>query len=591
MLDPEVIRITYDYPTSTATPMPIIFTYDKPEEVKMIKTDEDDVNTELVQGTDYTVDEDEDNCYLLGLDADGATVTVYRDTTVDQQRDFVEEGKYRIAEIEAAMDKITMQNQEQADGITRSIRTSLNTPTNFDAVLPSPNAGKAILFNDTGLGLTVSTINFNDTVAAAQAIATAAAASAAAALASQTAATASQSSASSSATAAAASAAAAALSAASTGLPALTGKSLNFLRVKADETGYEARTAVDVLNQLVNGNSIISVTDEIFVTSSSTYKKNILIKGGTLINCLFGTEYTKYYTATDIDINVETLLDTGASLQNGKDYSLFVVTNGTSLSLKVSLNNNYPNGYSSINSYKIGGFHTLCASVTSGNAPTLVDTSIWSTHPAIGYSAGDIIPNSIWCLTHRPITNIGGMVYVELLDKWVMIYKQSGTGINTSSTYAATITDTRTQIQHQWDMALIKCKLPTDNDFLVYAEGSNQKTAIAGAADPVTTGGHLDSAGKRMISGYFVEDCCGCQWEWLDEIAPVGGSAWASYGDETTRGQTYGMPYSLLAGGRWDDSSNCGSQSRNASSGRSTANAAICGRGVSAPLRFNRYRL
>lgn len=57
------------------------------------------------------------------------------------------------------------------------------------------------------------------------------------------------------ATTATAAAAAAAASAASTGLPALAGKTLNFLRVKADETGYEARTPTQARGDLTAAKS------------------------------------------------------------------------------------------------------------------------------------------------------------------------------------------------------------------------------------------------------------------------------------------------------------------------------------------------
>ena len=127
----------------------------------------------------------------------------------------------------------------------------------------------------------------------------------------------------------------------------------------------------------------------------------------------------------------------------------------------------------------------------------------------------------------------------------------------------------------------------TDYEFIVFAEGSNQKTNIYGSAapNPKIAGGHLDTAGKRMISIYFVEECCGYLWQWLDEIAPVGGSGWSSYGDGDKRGQSYGMPYCLLAGGYWSDGASCGSRSRFADYGRSVVYASHGGRGVSRPLR------
>ena len=138
-------------------------------------------------------------------------------------------------------------------------------------------------------------------------------------------------------------------------------------------------------------------------------------------------------------------------------------------------------------------------------------------------------------------------------------------------------------------MQLKNKKLATDNDFAMFAEGSNQKTAIYGSASPSpkTTGGHLDTASKRMISGYFIEECCGYLWQWLDGCSANGGSGFTTYDGEATRGQTYGNSYCLLAGGAWDHSTSCGSRSRTANNVRSSVGAVPGGRGVSRPLVLN----
>lgn len=104
-------------------------------------------------------------------------------------------------------------------------------------------------------------------------------------------------------------------------------------------------------------------------------------------------------------------------------------------------------------------------------------------------AAGDILPASLWCLTHRPTCNPEGMAYVSELDLWVDIYLQSGTGTFTRSANGATITDTRAWFDHVDDLAAVGKTLLTDTEFQICMEGSNQKTAIQGAADPVTTGG------------------------------------------------------------------------------------------------------
>ena len=325
---------------------------------------------------------------------------------------------------------------------------------------------------------------------------------------------------------------------------------------------------------------------EPFITAGRTHT-TFYIKGDTYLKFKMNGYNRVFYNEHDVEYSAISKLDTGTALQNGKQYYIYLVETGivNQFDIRVSLNASYPSGFNANNSYCIGGFHTLCVAVTSSNAPALPVGSLWDSHPAIGYSAGDIIPNSIWCETHRPMCNPAGMVYIDLLDLWVDIYLQSGTGTSTRSAYGATITNSRTPIQHLWDMQLVGKRLAQDAEFMIFAEGSNQKTAVQGAAqpNPFTAGGHLDTAGKRMISGYFVEECCGLIWQWLDEVSPSGGSGWSNYGDEQTRGNSYGMPYILLAGGAWSNSSNCGSRSRASDRTRSYVNANIGARGVSLP--------
>lgn len=325
---------------------------------------------------------------------------------------------------------------------------------------------------------------------------------------------------------------------------------------------------------------------EPFITAGRTHT-TFYIKGDTYLKFKMNDYNRVFYNEHDVEYSAISKLDTGTALQNGKQYYIYLVETGivNQFDIRVSLNASYPSGYDATNSYCIGGFHTLCVAVTSSNAPALPAGSLWDSHPAIGYSAGDIIPNSIWCETHRPMCNPAGMVYIDLLDLWVDIYLQSGTGTSTRSAYGATITNSRTPIQHLWDMQLVGKRLAQDAEFMIFAEGSNQKTAVQGAAqpNPFTAGGHLDTAGKRMISGYFVEECCGLIWQWLDEVSPSGGSGWANYGDEQTRGNSYGMPYILRAGGGWSDSSDCGSRSRSSNGTRSRVAANVGARGVSLP--------
>jgi len=104
---------------------------------------------------------------------------------------------------------------------------------------------------------------------------------------------------------------------------------------------------------------------------------------------------------------------------------------------------------------------------------------------------------------------------VNLAPIWVMIYLASGTGSSTLSVNGATISDTRDWMSFADDFAAIGCRPMEDDEFQAIAAGSNEETTIAGSADPVTTGGHLDTASRRMISNIGCEDCCGALYQWL----------------------------------------------------------------------------
>ena len=199
---------------------------------------------------------------------------------------------------------------------------------------------------------------------------------------------------------------------------------------------------------------------------------------------------------------------TVAANRAGKDMYLYACADPhANLVFLLSFNSTVPVGYTAANSRKIVGFH--CLSVAVG---------VIAGHALTGFVAGDILPASIWDLKHRPReATPEGMVYSKAINKWVDIYLASGTGVNTASVNGGTISDSRTWNDFVDDGAAVNKRLLRDVEFQTIAAGSNEQTNIAGSADPVTTGGHSDTAGRRMISNIGCEDCCGVMWQWLDE--------------------------------------------------------------------------
>ena len=282
-----------------------------------------------------------------------------------------------------------------------------------------------------------------------------------------------------------------------------------------------------------------------------------------------------YQNLTDVTLNLAQAGSVDA--RKGKDVYLYACqpTNGSTEPVFVlSLNSTIPTGYTAENSRKIGGMHCLCA-----NVGTI------SGHALSGYSAGDVLPLSVWDLLHRPVSNPEGMVWIAGLGLWVDIYLPSWSGSQFTSAYGAVISDGASSPAFNGERfveyaGLIGKRPCYRNEFMVFAKGSNEGTNISGSTDPNTTGGHVDTAGRRMISNYGIEDCCGVIWQWgADLFENYPGSTWNSANfyldgyawqtksvyNESFDSQSYGSCAGLLRrvrlGADWGDGSGCGSRS------------------------------
>lgn len=248
----------------------------------------------------------------------------------------------------------------------------------------------------------------------------------------------------------------------------------------------------------------------------------------------------------------------------------------------LSLNSTVPTGYTASSSRKIGGFHCLCADVGTIDGHTLS-----------GYVTGDILPASIWDLLHRPKGDSEGLAYDEVSECWLSIYQLSWDGTKLVSVYNGVIADgTSTKKWH--GEAFIeqlmnqKMRLPWRHEFQMAAKGSNEGTSIKNAADPNTTGGHVDSNNRRMISNIGLEDCCGCFWQWAMDLGFAGGSGWNdsvynSNVDSQRYGQSYGTLYRLFLGACWHGGSGCGSRSVACNAGSSYVASHCSARSASEP--------
>lgn len=214
-----------------------------------------------------------------------------------------------------------------------------------------------------------------------------------------------------------------------------------------------------------------------------------------------------FIITTDVTVDSVDDLDTG-TLAAGTDYYVYACDNSGSLVFKVSAASTFPSGFTANNSRKIGGFHTLSVGVGT-----------ISGHSLTGFVAKDILPASIWCLKHRAKNlNNAGLVYDDRTQLWIQIYLASANGATSiQSVNGATILDTEDWNSFVERGGVAGMRLLTDPEFQIAVRGCNEETNIAGSADPVTTGGHLDTAGRRMISNIGLEDTCGAMHQWLSD--------------------------------------------------------------------------
>ena len=312
----------------------------------------------------------------------------------------------------------------------------------------------------------------------------------------------------------------------------------------------------------------------------------------------------------------DTTLQTSGVASAGTDIYVYAVNNSGTLGFVLSPNSTVPTGYNATNSRKIGGMHCLCA-----------DVGTISGHPLSGYVAGDILPASVWDLKHRAHSENEGMLYIAEKNIWVDIYLGSWDGGQLVSSFGGTTADGYSAEPFHADKFTEKFgevgkRNPWRHEFMVFAKGSNEGTNIQGTADPVTTGGHVDTAGRRMISKDGLEDCAGALWQWTEDLFE--GGAYGTYtaesgnrylsgynwnmagdwtseeavnpvnavwnpdidGDGTAYGGAWGLPRRLLVGARWDNGLRCGSRAVHCDHFPSCRHSNCGGRGVSEPRSY-----
>jgi hypothetical protein len=348
-----------------------------------------------------------------------------------------------------------------------------------------------------------------------------------------------------------------------------------------NQTSIDVRTIQEEVQQLMDfGNyqvACIKDKSNYFSRDSlfTSNKTSIVIPKNMRIN-INGEAYISTHNVT---LNTSTL---GENLA-GKDVYIYALAgSGTEPDFVLSLNSTVPTGYTAENSRKIGGFHCLCK-----------DVGIIEGHALSGYVAGDILPATRWDLEHRPKGSPEGFAYEELTDCWIAIYLPSWGGTKLVSVYNGVIADGSSAKKWHGEAfyeQFVKqgMRLVWRHEFQMGAKGSNEQTNVQGSSDPNTTGGHVDTAGRRMISNIGLEDCCGVLWQFAMDLGFAGGSGWTnsvyhSAVDDRNYGQTYGTIYRLLLGSGWDGGAYCGSRSAYCDASSADVFVSDSSRGASEP--------
>ena len=302
-----------------------------------------------------------------------------------------------------------------------------------------------------------------------------------------------------------------------------------------------------------------------------------------------------FTSAKDVVLNLNDFVTNRA----GKDLYIYACDNNGELAFVISENSTVPSGYTATTSRKIGGFHCLCVNVGTIAGHTLSD-----------YAAGDILPLSVWDLLHRAVSSNEGMVYVN--GKWYDIYLISYDGSKCVSVYGGACADGDSSVKFHGEkfvemLGLVGKRLIKCSEFMVVAKGSNEQTNISGSKDYGTTGGHVDTNNRRMISNYGLEDCCGFMWQWTEDVFDSynGTTSWNSNNyyldgyswqqksvynpdiDNQGYGSCIGLLRRCVVGGHWDDGANCGSRSSHCGNFSSNRDGNVGGRSASEPRVVN----
>lgn len=617
------------------TSFPFSFKVFSADDVVVVLTDPAGIETTLT-GTDYsvTLNADQDTAPGGTVNKVSALATDYLLTITSsvpnlQPLDLTNQGGFYPKVINAALDRLTILAQQNAEQIGRSVKVPISssvTPDSLIAQLTQDAATAAAAASSASASETAAAASEG----AAAGSATAAAASATAADASEAAAAASESAAAASATTAANMATSASNHAATATTQA--GNAATSATAAANSATAAAGSATSAANSATAAATSFDDFDDRYLGSKAANPAtdndgNALLVGALYWNSVAGqmrvwdgaawqaayapsaVVYGLFYKAdpttvaftktgagtasikagTKVDVagTVVTFVAATAiampALTAGTDYAIWVKDDAT-----IQATTNFLSAPGAGNWRKIGGFHYApggnAAGVAGGDTtPAINAYSFWDLkfRPACPDPRGmTLVADSFWAdiylLGVDHLTNGTSKYNVSIADGSAppkIPTKFGGTGSNAYSTLNWWEAN---EVLQSWGK-----RLPTYDEFAALAYGTTEATSSGGSDVPTTgvSGTGATNAWNKFTSRWGVIQATGCMWIWGGEFG--GGAAGAAWTANTGgRGSTYQMENAVLLGGHWGRTAEAGSRCSNWNASPTASTNYLGARGV-----------
>ncbi len=556
------------------TAFPFSFKVFSADDVVVVLTDPAGIETTLTgNGTDYSValNADQDTAPGGTVNKVSALATDYLLTITSsvpnlQPLDLTNQGGFYPKVINAALDRLTILAQQNAEQISRSVKVPISSSVTPDSLIAQLTQDAATA------AAAASSASASETAAAGSASSAAGSASAAGASAtaagnSQTAAAASQSAAASSETNAANSATAAAGSATTA-------------TTQAGNAATSATNAANSATAAAGSATLAQQFAESITPTTSLQKANkgspCLVKtGGGTLAVKAGT--TVYLSGGVVSFASQTAV-TMPTLTAGEDYSVWVLPNGTAQAVADPFS--APASAPAAGALKIGGFHYgLVAPGTTPAGGSFATSGFSNTGGNMVWTQADvdriagINEFSIWDLVFRSKGEQHGMAFDPQTRVWWGIYLCStnhiANGISRYNTDVAsgtvlpriplvyggngTTTYGRLSLYEAVEIAAShNCRLPSYEEFMSAAFGVTEGQSLGGASSTIPATAR--QAGYTSRIG--LEQATGHHYIIGAPFGSSGGSAWSGTG----RGSLYGTTGLPLFGGDRLNAANAGSR-------------------------------